>query len=108
MRGLNPPSRKEVTKTTVPNLLASPSESAPPLGEPRGKSSIRNRGGGSEIRESGRGGGGWGGCLSKVSILRALEPQGPEKIKLVLQRPLSQTWEPGGLAFRGETGGEGI
>ena len=35
VRGLNPPSRKEVTKNTVPNLLASPSESTPPLGEPQ-------------------------------------------------------------------------
>lgn len=53
-------------------------------------------------------GAGGGLSLKGLFILRALEPQGPEKIKLVLQRPLSQTWEPGGLAFRGETGGEGI
>lgn len=42
--------------------------------------------------------------LKGLFILRAWEPQGPEKIKLVLQRPLSHTWEPGGLGFR-ETGG---
>lgn len=61
----------------------------------------RGRAGGDEIREPG---GGWGMSLKGLFILRAWEPQGPE-IKLVLQRPLSQTWEPGGLAFRGETGG---
>lgn len=66
------------------------------------ETSIRNRGGGDEIRESGGGG---GLSLKSLFILRAWEPQGPEEIKLVLQRPLSHTWEPGGLGFRGETGG---